>query len=127
MEQFLPLVIKIFPQDRAHQWFVEQVLLVFKALSWDRVQQRLLVEVLKALSQDRVRPGIQVRQSPQDLVLRPSGDEEEDEEDEDLDEMDVTQSRFPAGFQPMRMCRWFGWRCLFAHWASELHPQARLS
>ena len=34
-------------------------------------------------------------------------DEEECEEDEDLDEMDGTQSRFPAGFQPMRMCRWF--------------------
>ena len=34
-------------------------------------------------------------------------EEDEEEEDEDLDELDDTQSRFPAGFRPMRMCRWF--------------------
>ena len=33
-------------------------------------------------------------------------DEDEDEEDEDMDETYVTESRFPAGFRPMRMCRW---------------------
>ena len=56
-------------------------------------------------------------------------DEDEDEEDEDMDELDGTQSRFPDGFLPMRMCRWFpsgncrqGWRCMFAHSVSELHP-----
>ena len=30
-------------------------------------------------------------------------DEEDESEDEDLDELDDTQSRFPAGFRPMRM------------------------
>ena len=55
-------------------------------------------------------------------------DEEEDEEVED-DGMDEI---FPAGFWPMRMCWWFpsgncrqGWRCMFAHSVSELHPLAR--
>ena len=58
-------------------------------------------------------------------------EEDEEEEDEDLDELDDTQSRFPAGFRPMRMCRWFpsgncrqGWGCMFAHSVSELHPLA---
>ena len=61
-----------------------------------------------------------------------SDDEDEDdeeEEDDDLDELDDTQSRFPDGFRPMRMCPWFpsrncrqGWRCMFAHSVSELHP-----
>ena len=60
-------------------------------------------------------------------------DEEEDEEVED-DGMGgiYAESRFPAGFLPMRMCRWFpsgncrqGWGCMFAHSVSELHPQAR--
>ena len=62
------------------------------------------------------RRGIHVRQGPQGLILYYSGDEEEDEEedeqDEDLDEMDVTQSRFPAGIQATRMCWWFpSWSC----------------
>ena len=63
-----------------------------------------------------------------DHILDVVEEDEEDEEDEDLDEMDGTQSRFPAGFQPMRMCRCpsgncrQGWRCMFAHSASELHP-----
>ena len=59
-------------------------------------------------------------------------EEDEDEEDEDMDETCGTESRFPAGFQPMRMGRWFtsgncrqGWECMFAHSVSELHPQAR--
>ena len=34
-------------------------------------------------------------------------EEYEEEEDEVLDELDDTQSRLPAGFRPMRMCRWF--------------------
>ena len=33
-------------------------------------------------------------------------DEDEDEEDEDMDEI-YAESRFAAGFLPMRMCRWF--------------------
>ena len=56
-------------------------------------------------------------------------DDDEDEEDEDMDELDGTQSRFPDGFLPMRLCRWFpsgncrqGWGCMFAHSVSELHP-----
>ena len=56
----------------------------------------------------------------------------EEEEDDDYDEFDGTESRFPAGFRPMRMCRWFpsgncrqGWGCMFAHSVSELHPLAR--
>ena len=62
------------------------------------------------------------------------GDEEEEDEDEEDEDMDETyaESRFPAGFRPMRMCRWFpsgncgqGWGCMFAHSVSELHPQAR--
>ena len=58
-------------------------------------------------------------------------EEDEEEEDEDLDELDDTQSRFPAGFRPMRMCRWFpsgncrqGWGCMFAYSVSELHSLA---
>ena len=58
-------------------------------------------------------------------------EEHEDEEDEDMDEI-YAESRFPAGFLPMRMCRWFpsencpqGWRCMFAHSVNELHPLAR--
>ena len=34
-------------------------------------------------------------------------EEDEDEEDEDMDEACGTESRFPAGFRFMRMCRWF--------------------
>ena len=41
------------------------------------------------------------------LQLEEENDEFEDEDDEDVGEMDVTQSRFPAGFQRMRMCQWF--------------------
>ena len=59
-------------------------------------------------------------------------DEEEEDDDDDYDEIDGTESRCPAGFWPMRMCRWFpsgncrqGWGCMFAHSVSELHPQAR--
>ena len=55
-------------------------------------------------------------------------DEDEDEGDEDVDEI-YAESRFPAGFLPMRMCRWFpsrncrqGWWCMFAHSVNELHP-----
>ena len=58
-------------------------------------------------------------------------EEDEDEEDEDMDEI-YAESRFPAGFLPMRMCRWFsswncrqGWGCMFAHSVSELHTLAR--
>ena len=60
-------------------------------------------------------------------------EEEEDEEVEDdgMDEI-YAESRFPAGFWPMRMCRWFpsgncrqGWGCMFAHSVSELHTLAR--
>ena len=56
-------------------------------------------------------------------------DEEEEEDDDDHDEFDGTESRFPDGFLPMRMCRWFpsgkcrqGGGCMFAHSVSELHP-----
>ena len=55
--------------------------------------------------------------------------EDEEEDDDDHDEFDGTESRFPDGFLPMRMCRWFpsgncwqGWGCMFAHSVSELHP-----
>ena len=61
-------------------------------------------------------------------------DEEEDEdedEDEDSDEFVGDLTRFPAGFMPMRMCRWYpsgncrqGWGCMFAHHENELHPHA---
>ena len=34
-------------------------------------------------------------------------DEEEEDDDDDHDEFDGTESRFPDGFLPMRMCRWF--------------------
>ena len=56
-------------------------------------------------------------------------EEEEEDDDDDHDEFDGTVSRFPEGFLPMRMCRWFpsgncrqGWGCMFAHSVSELHP-----
>ena len=56
-------------------------------------------------------------------------EDEEEEDDDDHDEFDGTESRFPDGFLPMRMCRWFpsgncrqGWGCMFAHSVSELHP-----
>ena len=56
-------------------------------------------------------------------------EEEEEEDDDDHDEFDGTVSRFPEGFLPMRLCRWFpsgncrqGWGCMFAHSMSELHP-----
>ena len=55
-------------------------------------------------------------------------EDEEEEDDDDHDEFDGTESRFPDGFLPMRMCRWFpsgncrqGWGCMFAHSVSELH------
>ena len=57
--------------------------------------------------------------------------EENEEEDEDFDEIDGSPA-FPLGFLPMRMCRWYpsvncrqGWRCMFAHSVSELHPLPR--
>ena len=34
-------------------------------------------------------------------------EEFEEDDDDDYDEIDGTESRFPAGFRPMRMCRWF--------------------
>ena len=34
-------------------------------------------------------------------------DDEEEEDDDDYDEFDGTESRFPAGFLPLWMCRWF--------------------
>ena len=56
----------------------------------------------------------------------------EDEEEDDDDDEFGTESRFPDGFLPMRLCRWFpsgncrqGWGCMFAHSVSELHPLAR--
>ena len=56
-------------------------------------------------------------------------EEKEEEDDDDHDEFDGTESRFPDGFLPMRLCRWFpsgncrqGWGCMFAHSMSELHP-----
>ena len=65
----------------------------------------------------------------EDEVENEEGDE--DEEDEDMDEI-YAESRFPAGFLPMRMCRWFpsgncrqGWGCMLALSVSELHPLAR--
>ena len=52
----------------------------------------------------------------------------EDEEEEEDDDEFGTESRFPDGFLPMRLCRWFpsgncrqGWGCMFAHSMSELH------
>ena len=68
----------------------------------------------------------------EDEVEEDEEDEEDEEvEDEDLDEI-YSESHFPAGFRPMRMCRWFpsgncrqGWGCMFAHSVSELHPPAR--
>ena len=59
-------------------------------------------------------------------------EDEEEEDDDDYDEFDGTESRFPSGFRPVRMCRWFpsgncrqGWECMFAHSVSELHHLAR--
>ena len=90
----------------------------------------LIVKVLKALSRDRVQQRLVVlfKTSPS---RPPRREEEEDEEDEDP--MVVTQPRFPGGFQPMRMCRWFlsgycrqGLGCTTsARRAWELHPRAR--
>ena len=34
-------------------------------------------------------------------------EDEEEEDDDDHDEFDGTESRFPDGFLPMRLCRWF--------------------
>ena len=55
-------------------------------------------------------------------------DEDEYEEDEDLDEI-YAESRFPAGFLPMRMCRWFpsgncrqGWGCMFRSLGERAAP-----
>ena len=66
------------------------------------------------------------------LVAQEEFEEDEEEDDDDYDEIDGTESRFPAGFRPMRMCRWFpsgncrqGWGCMFAHSVSELYPLAR--
>ena len=60
------------------------------------------------------------------------GEEDEEVEDEEMDETDGTESRFTAGFRPVRMCRWFppgtagrGGGRMFAHSVSELHPLAR--
>ena len=68
------------------------------------------------------------------LVLEENEEEEENEdedEDEDSAEFVGDPTRFPAGFMPMRMCRWFpsgncrqGWGCMFAHHENELHPHA---
>ena len=43
------------------------------------------------------------------MVLEESDEEEDEDEDEDEDSDEVVGdlSRFPAGFLPMRMCRWF--------------------
>ena len=47
--------------------------------------------------------------------------------DDDYDEIDGTESRFPAGFRPMVPLRELpaGVGCMFAHSVSELHPMAR--
>ena len=65
-------------------------------------------------------------------VFEEDEEEEEEDDDDDNDEIDGTESRFPAEFRPMRMCRWFpsgncrqGWGCMFAHSVSELHSEAR--
>ena len=116
-----------------------------------------VLEVFKALSQDRVPPLVrghdlplpsgwrraedasgrvyywhvhtrQTRWTPPVMDDEDEDEEDEEDEDEDMDEI-YAESRFPAGFLPIRMCRWFscgncrqGWRCMFAHSVSELHP-----
>ena len=57
-------------------------------------------------------------------------EEDEEVEDEDMDDIYGTESRFPAGFRPMWMCRWYpngncrqGRGCMFAHSVNELHPK----
>ena len=72
----------------------------------------------------------QTRWTPPGSIDDDEDEEDEEEEDEDMDEI-YAESRFPAGFLPMGMCRWFpsgncrqGWGCMFAHSVSELHPQA---
>ena len=117
------------------------VLEVFKALSQDRVPP-LVVDIifLSLLGGDALRMRLAVctvgmcTRARRDGHLQCQGEEDEedeDEEDEDMDEI-CAESRFPAGFLPMRMCRWFpsgncrqGWGCMFAHSVSELHPLAR--
>ena len=77
----------------------------------------------------------QTQWQPPVLVSCDVEEDDESEEEDDLDEMDVTQYRFPAGFMPRRMCRWHapfrellaGEGCMFAHKVDELHPRARLS
>ena len=76
----------------------------------------------------------QTQWQPPVLVSCDVEEDDEREEEDDLDEMDVTQSHFPAGFMPRRMCRWYpsgncwqGREVMFAHKVDELHPLARLS
>ena len=55
-------------------------------------------------------PTLELYDTPDDFGLQDQDVivvEEMIEEDDDLDEIDGTRSRFPAGFLPMRMCRWF--------------------
>ena len=66
-----------------------------------------MVDVFKALSQDRVQQLVVVMIFLFLLV----GDARTWNEEDDLDEMDVTQSRFPAGFRPIRMC---GCGCVYS-------------
>ena len=52
-------------------------------------------------------------------------EEEEEEDDDDHDEFDGTVSRFPEGFLPMRMCRWFPsgnyWKNKFSFFFGKYH------
>ena len=142
-------VFKVFPEDRVPQRLPlsrPSLLIVFKVFPEDRVPP-LVVEMpfLFRLVGDvwRIRMAVctigictrarrSLRLQRRMTRMRMREDEEDEAEDEDLDELDDTQSRFPAGFLPMRMCRWFpsgncrqGWGCMFAHSVSELHPLAR--
>ena len=74
---------------------------------------------------------VDVDEDVEDEEYEEEEDDEEEVEDDGMDEI-YAESRFPAGFLPMRMCRWFplrelpaGMGCMFAHSVSELHPQAR--
>ena len=144
----VPLPASPSPQERAHRRTVEHPMDFLARQSpavermpplhealhapQERSQQRTW-DYLAAFEADRAR--IEAAAKKGDVkkrVLERLLVEAEEDEEDDEDELDVTESRFPAGWRPMQMCWLFlagncrrGMGCTFAHHVSEMHLQER--
>ena len=126
-------IIKIFPQGRDQQWFaeMEDLLVVLKTLSQDKVQQRLVEQMMLKTSSGAPKSYLEYTRRE---YSSPS-EEEEVEEEEETEQMDLEEqpSRFQGHFRPRRYCAsilrgglcWRGSSCTFTHSYDELHPDVQ--